>query len=56
MLTGYRTYICVTLSAVVVLAEAMGYIGPQLRDTLLESLGFSSAAALRAAIGKKGGK
>ena len=52
-LTGYRTYVCVVLGCLVVLAMGLGYIEVGTGNMILTFLGFGTAAALRSAIDQK---
>ena len=52
LLNGKKTYICGIAAVVVVGAEALGWITPETKTTLLELLGASGIMALRAGVAK----
>ncbi len=50
MLKGKRTYILVLLGLLAVVAKHFGYIPDGTEQTILEVLGFGTAAALRSSV------
>lgn len=49
-LTGYRTYICTFIGALVAVAMWLGFISPTTGLLILSFFGFGSIAALRSAL------
>ena len=50
MLTGWKTYACVVLGCAACVTSYLGYLSPDVRNTLLAILGFGGLAGLRSAL------